>query len=107
MSLGHPDGSKCWVSKTNNKAFTIIDSTGIHEVTIDFCACPGAPEHSVQLLRCRLFPATFDRPNTAATLHCLDQFDILTYESKLSVYDYYNSLARLTDNTGLQAIKAS
>ncbi|KAG6885483.1 hypothetical protein C0992_005120, partial [Termitomyces sp. T32_za158] len=42
---------------------------------------------------------------TAATFRTLKTFELLSYESKVSAFQYYNALARLTDNTGLDAPK--
>ena len=58
-----------------------------------------------QLLRFRLYPATIHNPNTAATFHALHHFQLLSFESKCSVYEYYQTLVRETDNTGLHKVK--
>ncbi|KAK0497447.1 hypothetical protein EDD18DRAFT_1104837 [Armillaria luteobubalina] len=54
--------------------FTIIDTNGIHNVALDFCSC-------------------------MLTMVALKQFQMLTFMGKISAYEYYYSLARLTDNT--------
>ncbi|KAI1783648.1 hypothetical protein LXA43DRAFT_903117, partial [Ganoderma leucocontextum] len=100
--LGHVDGQRC-ASATHLDSFIVLDVTGIHEVSICFCGCEGAPEHSVQLLRQRWWPATFRDPRTAATFQLLDHFDILCGQSPLSAVsgpDYYRHLVHLTDNVG-------
>lgn len=53
-----------------------------------------------QLLRARLYPATISQPKTAATFDVLKTFQLLSFMSKVSAYEFYHSLARLTDNTG-------
>ncbi|KAF9457802.1 hypothetical protein BDZ94DRAFT_1285142 [Collybia nuda] len=83
-----------------NDDFLIVDSSGLHEVALDFCECERAPSHSLQLMRARLYPATGTNPRTAASFRVLRQFHLLSFESKCSGYEFYNSLARLTDNTG-------
>lgn len=107
MQLGHPHGEEC-VNPTQcpSDDFVIIHSNGLHEVGIDFCGCGKESQlHTVQLLRARLFPATIVNPKTAATMDVLDLFSILSYESKMSAFQFYHSLNRLTDNTGIHEPK--
>ena len=37
-----------------------------------------------------------------ATFQILQQFHILSFESKTSTYEFYSALVRLSDNTGTQ-----
>ncbi|KAF8444074.1 hypothetical protein L210DRAFT_3611327 [Boletus edulis BED1] len=106
VQLGHsPSSTCCNPERAFNDSFTIIDTTGIQAVSLDFCNCEEALSHSQQLLCVSWFPATSTRPQTAATFRVLRQFHIISLESKISAYEYYNSLARLIDNTGLVDIK--
>ncbi|KAF9456024.1 hypothetical protein BDZ94DRAFT_1353138 [Collybia nuda] len=77
-----------------------MDSNKRATIGLDFCECERAPSHSIQLLRARLYPATGMYPKTAASFKVLRQFHLLSFESKCSGYEFYNSLARLTDNSG-------
>ncbi|KAG2107820.1 hypothetical protein DEU56DRAFT_920537 [Suillus clintonianus] len=61
--------------------------------------------YNKQLLRMRWYPATVSEPRTAATFTVLQHFHILSFESKVSAYEFYQSLARRTDNSGLVAIR--
>ncbi|KAG1853639.1 hypothetical protein F4604DRAFT_1883371 [Suillus subluteus] len=88
IQLGHPF----------NDDFIIIDTTGIHEVALDFCACGTMQTHVKQLLRARLFPATITEPKTAATFNVLEQYHKLSFESKASAFEFYHGLACLSDN---------
>ena len=81
--------------------FVIIDVNGIHEVGLDFCDCEMSKPYFIQILQYGLYPATVDRPKTAATSAVLKHFQMLNFESKASVFEFYNTLSRLTDNTGL------
>ncbi|PPQ87021.1 hypothetical protein CVT26_005108, partial [Gymnopilus dilepis] len=107
IQLGHPPGEKCVHSETcADDDFCIIDVNGVHNVAIDFCGCGQSnQQHTVQLLRARLFPATVVSPKTAATFGCLEAFEVLSYESKCTAFEYYRTLTRLTDNTGLVTVK--
>lgn len=80
--------------------FCIVDDPAIHEVAVDFCSCGTAPPRQIQLLRARLYPSTTIRPRSAATFRVLRAFHMLSFESKCSAYEYYNALARNTNNSG-------
>lgn len=108
IQLGHASPARC----TNpvpafNDDFTIIDSDGIHQVGLDFCGCQQAASPVVQLLRRRLFPATTIDPKTAATFRVLETFQLLSFSSKISGYEFYRSVARRTDNTGILPVPVS
>ncbi|KAJ7500922.1 hypothetical protein B0H11DRAFT_2225311 [Mycena galericulata] len=107
IQLGH------WVGR-NNKCplpipapaddFVIVGERGVHRVALDFCGCGKGGSHPQQLLRARLYPATVVNPRTAATFNELDSFQLMNFESKCSAYEYYHSLAREGDNTGLKKL---
>ncbi|KAF9459230.1 hypothetical protein BDZ94DRAFT_1199791, partial [Collybia nuda] len=101
IQLNHPLSEQCFNHKrAPGDDFIIIDSLGVHEVGLDFCECERAPSHATQLLRAHLYPATGIYPKTAATFQVLQQFHLLSFESKCSGYEFYNSLERLMDNVG-------
>lgn len=103
VQLGHPLGDPCVNPKSApGDAFTVIDINGIHEVGLDFCECHQMEDHTRQLLQARWYPATVSSPQTAATFNVLESFQLLTFESKASVFEYLNSLSRRTDNTGIK-----
>ncbi|KAJ6447694.1 hypothetical protein C8R45DRAFT_948402 [Mycena sanguinolenta] len=87
----HPNGEK--------NTFCVVNSNGIHEIMLDFCTCGKAQSPTTQLLRARLYPATTSRPSSAATFRVLRQFHMQSFESKCSAYEFYNVLARQTNNT--------
>jgi hypothetical protein len=106
IQLGDHATESCPYPNPMKKPFCILHTNGIHFVQMDFCGCcTGVSntrnDHVTQLLRAQLFPATVDNPRTAATFECCNAFHILSFESKVSLYEYYNTLSRLTDNTGL------
>ncbi|KAJ2921444.1 hypothetical protein H1R20_g15648, partial [Candolleomyces eurysporus] len=86
IQLGHRTGEACQVPlKTFNDDFVIVDYD--------------------QLLERRLYPATATNPKTAATFRALEVFELLQYEAKVSVFEFYQTIVRLTDNTGLNEPK--
>jgi hypothetical protein len=85
------------------KNFTIIHTNGLHTVDIRFCGCHNAPPRYAQLLLYSLYPATPEYPETAATFDVLQLYQFLSVQSKISGDQFYTSIARLTDNTGLDS----
>lgn len=103
IQLGHAPGEHCPNPKPAfDDDFIVLDTTGIHHVCIQFCDCTAKTYLPNQLMRARLFPATVSNPKTAATYRLLEQFHILRTQSKISAYEYYQSLARLTDNVSVE-----
>lgn len=101
MQLGHPDGTPCSVPvATFDDDFTVIDSDGIHQISLSFCGCQQAVSHTTQLLRSHLFPSTTIAPKSAATFRVLETFQLLSFTSKLSAFEFYKAIERRTDNTG-------
>ncbi|KAG1778278.1 hypothetical protein EV702DRAFT_1026696 [Suillus placidus] len=106
IQLGHPVWGICYnPSPAFHDDFVVLDVNGVHQVAVDFCACEIAQSPTTQLLRARWFPATTTDPKTAATFRLLHHFHILTFESKASAFEVWQTLSRLTDNTGLSALK--
>lgn len=106
IQLGHSVGEICPLPSTaSGDSFTVLDSNGIHDVGLDFCGCGTGGTMVQQLLRFRLYPATVQNPNTAATFRVLRNFQLLSFESKCSVREYYQTLVRESDNTGLYKVK--
>ncbi|KAG1766011.1 hypothetical protein EV702DRAFT_1182377 [Suillus placidus] len=102
IQLGHDVGESCLLPiRAFNNDFVLIDTQAIHPIAIYFCGCTKAQSHIQQLLCMGWFPATTSDPKTTATFGVLRQFHILSFESKVSAYEFYHSLVRLTDNTGL------
>ena len=47
------------------------------------------------------FPSTSVNPRSAVTFRLLEEFQLLSFESKVSAYKFYQALACRQDNTGL------
>ncbi|KAG1733186.1 uncharacterized protein EDB91DRAFT_1330100 [Suillus paluster] len=106
IQLGHTTGQKCLNPQhAFNNNFVVVDTRGIHEVALDFCNCATAKSHVQQLLRISWFPSTTSDPKTAATFSVLEQSHLLSFESKISTYEFYHALRRMSDNTGLLPVK--
>ncbi|TFK58299.1 hypothetical protein BDN72DRAFT_782273, partial [Pluteus cervinus] len=101
IQLGHPPGEICDnPSKRFKVDFVVLDTNGIQPVLLVFCECHKGQAWHIQLLQARLFPATSKTPHTVATFRLLHTFQLQSFLSKVSPYEYYSTLRRLTDNTG-------
>ena len=106
IQLGHPPGDKCYRTILAVKDdFVVIHSNSVHSVGVDFCGCELAELLLHQLLCKQWFPASSDKPRTAVSFAILKLFHLLSFESKVSTYEFYNMLMRLSDNTGLEDTK--
>ncbi|KAG0696318.1 hypothetical protein DFH29DRAFT_984642 [Suillus ampliporus] len=106
IQLGHPPGVMCCnPAPAFDDDFIVLEINGIHSVALDFCNCTTAQTHDIQLLRARWYPSTTTNPWTAATFHLLDHFQMYTFESKGSAFEYYQSLSHLTDKPGTRQPK--
>jgi hypothetical protein len=106
VQLGHPVGEQCLNPKSASADdFVLLDTHGIHEVSLDYCNCETAEDPHVQLLRNRWYGATVVNPKTAATFRLLEHFHYQNLESKASAFEFYRGLMRETDNTGLKEPK--
>ncbi|KAF8124933.1 hypothetical protein EV363DRAFT_1299555 [Boletus edulis] len=77
---------------------TIVDTTGIHYLTINYCRCPNSPPAYMQLFHNKLFPATLDQPWTVFTFHVLDDFIRDNLECGTSGSNYFSKLRHITSN---------
>ncbi|PPQ76569.1 hypothetical protein CVT24_010515 [Panaeolus cyanescens] len=103
IQLNH--SSSCPAPIPSHSNLTILHTNGIHEVAFDFCGCPRSIPQHLQLLRRRIYPASQQSIQTAATFPLLDLFLKLSFTSKGSMLDMYNALEKLTDSTGLRTPK--
>ncbi|KAJ7575804.1 hypothetical protein C8J56DRAFT_1063043 [Mycena floridula] len=107
VQLGHAGNSPCPSRRDKPVNFTVIHTNGIHSLSVDYCQCHSGETAGVgfqELLRNEWFPATHLEPATAVTFHCLEQFHMLTLTGKVTPFDYYTGLQRLTDNTGCKKV---
>ncbi|KAG6809300.1 hypothetical protein H0H92_000769 [Tricholoma furcatifolium] len=107
IQLGHPRGCLCSNPQVSpGDDFVVIDTSGIHEIGLDFCGCGQFNQlHMVQLLLHHLYPATTTNPKSAVTFRALETYEMLSYSSKISCFEFYQSLSRLSDNTGTEMVK--
>ena len=99
--LGHSGSGRCCPDDGNlfgDRRMTVIHVNGAFELCVRFCRCHGASEEHEQLFCHRLFPSTFDQPETAFTLDVLDYYGIDAMECKTSAQSFFQKLRRVTNN---------
>ncbi|KAK7030015.1 hypothetical protein R3P38DRAFT_3314632 [Favolaschia claudopus] len=96
----HHDGICPHPREAPGKNFVVIDTNGLHDIALLYCDCGKGSTLPAQLLRRKWFPSTGNRPGTAATFNVLRSYHLMSLESKCSMGEFYNTLSRLTDNTG-------
>jgi CxC2 like cysteine cluster associated with KDZ transposases len=99
--LGHSGSGHSCPEDDNlfgDRHMTVVHVNGVFEHCIRFCRCPGASFEHEQLFCHRLFPSTFDRPETAFTLDVLDYYGIDAMECKTSAKSFFQKLRRVTNN---------
>ncbi|KAF8262215.1 hypothetical protein EI94DRAFT_1773257 [Lactarius quietus] len=82
-------------NKDGKPFITVIDRSGIHEISINWCCCPEAPKHDLQLMMAGLFPATFHNLKTAFTFRVLEEFHLDNLECKTTPSQFFSCLKRL------------
>lgn len=104
IQLGHDrDHKPCARKVAGPPRFVVVDANGYHFVNIDYCTCTNPPiPYYIQVLRAGWYPASVIRPQTAFSFEFLATFHHLTLQGKLTLYDYYFSIIRMTDNLGLR-----
>ena len=99
--VGHSDG-RCPCPLAGPKHFIVFDITGPHSITINYCNCGEQPlSNWTQLLHERWFLATLSCPQTVFTFDCLESFHEITLQGKTSLYNYYHTLLRRSDNANI------
>ena len=81
----------------HNAYVRVIHVNGVHHLALVTCSCLGAESTHANLMSCRLIPTTFKRYRTLFTASVLDDFRISNLECKVSAYQYYHKLQRLTN----------
>ncbi|EIW75466.1 hypothetical protein CONPUDRAFT_65969, partial [Coniophora puteana RWD-64-598 SS2] len=77
---------------------TVVDVTSIYEFTVVWCECqPDYPFHR-QLLDMRLYPASYNVPQTVFTFDVLEDFTLSNLENKVPANAYFSRLVHATNS---------
>ena len=93
---------KCPAPAPCDERFRVIHTTGVHEISLSYCACAREIPRDLQLLRRGLYPASQHKVRTCVTFELLRLFHLFSLMGKVPTYDMYRSIERLTNNTGIQ-----
>ena len=105
VHLGH-QGLPCSFLGQMLDNFTVVHMNGVHTVKVQFCACHGERfQPKFQLLRCLWLPASTQDLCTAFMFKVLNAYHLLSLQGKTSCEDYYLSISRHTNYTGLDPPK--
>ncbi|KAJ7350848.1 hypothetical protein DFH08DRAFT_913786 [Mycena albidolilacea] len=85
IQFGHALCEVCGNPQRGYSEFVVLHNNGIHS-----------------LLQAGWYPATDERPQTAATFLVLDKFHVNMLQAKMTAYDFYTILEHLTDNAGIK-----
>ncbi|KAJ7233795.1 hypothetical protein C8J57DRAFT_1249691 [Mycena rebaudengoi] len=102
IQLGHAPQKPCDNPEPAPKDFIVLHDNGIHEVAVDFCGCDNHVDPCIQMLRAGWYPVTDEKPKTCATFLLLDKFLMQTLQAKTTMYDFYTTLEKLTNNEGVK-----
>ncbi len=93
---------RCPTPNACDERLQIVHTTGVHDVALSYCGCSREIPRYMQLLRRGLYPATQQKVRTCVTFALLKMFHLFSLIGKVSTYDMYRSIERLTNNTGIQ-----
>ncbi|KAK7017988.1 hypothetical protein VNI00_018477, partial [Paramarasmius palmivorus] len=109
VQLGHLSNTLCPAPNSHvPKNFTVLHTNGLHRIRVQYCGCGEAGEllqMRQQLLSHQWYPATTKVPQTCFTFRLLEHYHMMTLVGKITSYDYYRGLEKLTDNSGSFAFK--
>ncbi|KAI9431761.1 hypothetical protein H4582DRAFT_1822014 [Lactarius indigo] len=90
------DSSRVQTADSGNPLFTVVDRSGIFDMEVVFCICPGMDNIGEQLLQSGLFPSTFWQIEILFTFTVLEDFILDNLECKTTAQQYYSKLQSMT-----------
>ena len=76
----------------------VVSSTGIFKHSVQWCHCDKSLDQYVQLLlRARLFPTSFNNPQTVFTFEVLEHFRIDALECNTSAINFMSKIQCITN----------
>ncbi|KAN0094398.1 hypothetical protein V8E55_002685 [Tylopilus felleus] len=76
----------------------LVDTSGVHFITVRYCSCSGVPDHYLQLLCASLYLTTILRPRMVFSFRVLNDFIRDNLECGTSSMNYYSNLQQITSN---------
>ncbi|KAK1234303.1 hypothetical protein PQX77_002500 [Marasmius sp. AFHP31] len=105
VQLGHSRGQRCPYQDSVSE-FVVLAWNGIHSVHVNFSGCQNSTgiDHYIQLMEFGWWPSSYKEPRSAATFQLLRHFHIINLQGQTPPTDFYQSLAQMTDGTGLEKL---
>lgn len=100
IHLNH-SGLRCPLPAPVDERFRILHTNGFHKVAFSYCGCTRELPQHLQLLRRGFYPASQQNVRTAFTFSLLRLIHALALASKLSTYDVYRALERLSAGSNI------
>jgi CxC2 like cysteine cluster associated with KDZ transposases len=91
-----PTGTSPLPKLRGTGATLVIDQSGLHNIRIHPCRCPGSLPMDIQFLRMGFFPTSFINIKTVITFKALEDQRLDNLECKTAVLRYWNKLRRKT-----------
>lgn len=82
----------------SSENFTLGDLTGLHDISICFCACASAPHPAIQLLQSNIYPCSEASPSSGFTHSLLRFFHLAATEAKVPTKAFYTVIQRQNNN---------
>ncbi|KAJ7123325.1 hypothetical protein C8R46DRAFT_1238052 [Mycena filopes] len=104
--IGH-GGRRCRTPTVGLHRMVVIDTTGIHTVSFQYCGCSRnrGMTNLQLLLRNGWYPASLTDPSTCATFRVLDHFRLLNVVANVNAHDFILTLERQTDALGTTGLR--
>jgi hypothetical protein len=107
LHLGHC-GSPCNLGDSRHTRRIIITHiNGVHKTNVSFCACVGSSDQWEQLMRRRLFPATFTSPESAFTIDFLKLAHLTSLNCHVSIHSISMAFRQLTNDPQVHRVLVS
>lgn len=100
IETGRSDRMRPGADPLNNTYVRVVHTNGIHHLAMVTCLCRGEHHIPLDLVACRLLPASLTRIRTLFTTALMDYFRLCNLELKASAYQFYQLIRRLTRPVG-------
>jgi len=96
ITAGHRPTAGAGSSVLPVPSLRVVHTNRIHNIPLVSCECHGEDNLPFNLMSARLLPTSFKRIKTLFTAQLLDFFRLSNLELKVSAYQFYQLLRRLT-----------
>ncbi|KAK1216163.1 hypothetical protein PQX77_021216 [Marasmius sp. AFHP31] len=98
---GHNANIRCPRPVISSQDFVVLDWTGLHSITLDFCGCELAIPQHLQLMERGWWPSSYKEPRSAATFNLLRNFHLTNLQCQTPPTDFLKVLEQMGDGHGV------